>query len=371
MLVTVRDRVGGEPRWASAPGDTICRVLEAKGLTTEDLADCLGISDPDARRLAGGEMAVDAEIAAALARLLGSTPDFWMRREEQYRASLRWLGADELARRSPIAEMVRFGWLQSEAGWKDQAASLLSYFDVSDAAQWDRTWASRLGEALYRTSPSFASNEMSVAVWLRRAEVEASRQSLQVWSPSRLREAVPRIRQLSKVGDPSRFLPRIAELLAAAGVALVVLRAPSENRLSGAAFKLGESARAIALTGRHLAEDHLWFTLFHEIGHLLLHDGEGDFLDALDADDAKYSATEEEANDFARTTLFPSGIEALATSRASGPTKRQVVAFAATCGVAPGVVVGRLHHDGVLAYNQLNGLVRRYRWRDQTLSLRT
>jgi Zn-dependent peptidase ImmA (M78 family) len=119
--------------------------------------------------------------------------------------------------------------------------------------------------------------------------------------------------------------------------------------------------RVVALTGRHLADDHVWFSLFHEFGHLVMHNEVGDFLEDFDGE-ADETAVEQQANEFARDALIPGGVAELAGRRVSGPTLRQVVSFAAAVGVAPGIVVGRLHHDGILQYNQLRKLIRKYRW---------
>lgn len=359
------------PRWASAPGETIRRVLDAKGLSTEDLADALDVSDPQARRLIDGEMAVTAECAEKLAALLGSTARFWENREAIYRDSLLWLQADELARRAPLLEMTRRGWITAQpGGWRMQAEALLEFFDVADAAEWGTVWTARLSGARYRTSQSFESDELSVAAWLRRAEVEAARHQPAAFSRDALLKQIAELRELTKIGDPRRFIPLARRSLESAGVALVVLQATNENRISGATFKLSDGTRVIALSARHLAEDHLWFTLFHEIGHLILHDGEGDFLDTLDSDQDA-TGLEQEANHFAREHLLPGGIESLCSSRTSGPTMRQIMRFAAVHRIAPGIVVGRLRHDGVLTYAQQGRLIRRYQWSGTDLIQKT
>lgn len=345
--------------------------MESKGLSIDDLADALGFSDPQTRRLVTGDILVTADIAERLAAVLGSTSQFWQRREATYRDSLALLKADDLARRAPLAEMAKRGWIRSSSGdWLARAESLMDYFGVADAGEWTAVWTARLSEARYRTSETFESDELSVAAWLRRAELLASQVPVRRYSVAALRGLLPKLRLLTRSGDPQRFVPDARELLAAAGVALVVLKATKDNRLSGAAFKLGDGTRAIVLSGRHLSEDHFWFTLFHELGHLVLHDGEGEFLDALDPG-ADETALEQEANAFAREQLVPGGTDALTGARSAGPTMREIARFAAAHRVAPGIVVGLLQHDGVLSYAQKKGLVRRFGWDGDELTQRT
>lgn len=356
------------PRWASAPGSSIKRALSARGLNTDDLADALSISDPEARRLLTGEITIDAATASALSRLLGSTPSFWLTRENQYRESLKWLDADQIAQQSPLEAMINNGWLEAGSDWKGQARALLDYYGVQDADEWRAQWVPRLAETRYRTSPTFESSDFAVTAWLRRVEQRANQIQIAEWSPGTLRSILPKIRALSKMSDPSRFLPILEQTLASVGVAAVVQRPLDGNRLSGVATTLPNGTRAIGLTVRHMAEDHFWFTLFHEIGHLLMHGDDVDVLDELD-DSSGLSQSEAEANEFAREALVPGGVDHLRGQRKNGPTARQVHAFASQLGVAPGVVVGQLHHYEILQYNQLRGLIRHYRWDGLTLRI--
>lgn len=357
----------GAPRWASAPGDTIRRVLSSRGLSEEDLADALAMSDPDARRLLNGERAITDDLAQPLSALLGSTPSFWMTREQQYRESLTWLEADDLVLRTPVSEMVEGGWIGAVDNWKAQAKVLLDFYGVGDVSEWRSVWGPRLTHTHYRESAAFESSDMAIAAWLRQVDVKAEDMKVAPWSSSRLRAVLPELRALTKVPDPGRSVPLMQALLASAGVAVVLLPAIQGNRLSGAASVLSDGRRVIGLTGRHLAEDHLWFTVFHEIGHLLLHSREENFLDVFE--DEEESAAEVEANAFARKTLLPHGTEDLISLRAIGPTKRQVIAFASAAGVSPGIVVGQLHHQGALRYNQLRNLIRSYHWDGSTLKI--
>lgn len=61
----------------------------------------------------------------------------------------------------------------------------------------------------------------------------------------------------------------------------------------------------IVLSSRHKAADVFWFTLFHELGHVLLHPKRSTYVDldgkAGDDDDG----LESEANEFAAETLIP------------------------------------------------------------------
>jgi HTH-type transcriptional regulator/antitoxin HigA len=110
----------------------------------------------------------------------------------------------------------------------------------------------------------------------------------------------------------------------------------------------------VQLSLRGKTDDRFWFTLFHELAHVLLH-GRGEvFIERRDGHlSPETQAKEDQANDFAADLLIPkqvayrlSGLRSLADVRA----------FAAEIDVSPGVVVGRLHNDGTKKWSWGAGL---------------
>ncbi len=76
--------------------------------------------------------------------------------------------------------------------------------------------------------------------------------------------------------------------------------------LHGATFWMGQNKAVLMLTIRGGWADIFWFSLFHEIGHLLLHGKQMVFLESEDIEN-KSSKAEQEADQFAANTLIPPG----------------------------------------------------------------
>lgn len=355
-----------EPRWVSAPGETILTALQRRLWSVEDLADRLDLPDPEVRRIVVGEREIGADLAGQLAATLGGSPGFWLTREQRYRNGLHALGLDDIFQRMPLDQMVTFGWI-SPLGrdWRDRVAACSAFFDVVDAEDWNSRYGAAVEQAKYRASETFESDEAVVAAWLRQAEIQAEALPVEAWDPTAARAAIPALRALSRQPDPERFIPELQRLLGAAGVAVVIVRAPKGCPISGAAFRTRSGGAAVVLSVRHLADDHFWFSLFHELGHLLLHDVKEAVLDDLDG--PSEDSSEHEANDFAARTLADGVVSALSAGRPTGPTMRAVVAVASQTGIAAGIVVGQLQHAGIIGHHQLNRLKRRYRWDGVTL----
>jgi len=159
------------------------------------------------------------------------------------------------------------------------------------------------------------------------------------------------------------FVPQLQALAGAAGVAVVFVPAPPGCRVSGATQWLSPDRALIALSLRHKTNDHLWFTLFHEAGHILKHGKKATFVDGLDGADEEH---ETEADRFAADQLIPPA----AAQKLHGLRSEQELKDSATAlGIAPGIVVGWMQHEGWLPRTHLNGLKVSYQWLEDVRKL--
>lgn len=73
------------PDWRSPPGDTIRDLMVERGVDVVALARALGFSVGGVEDLLRGDLPIRPRTASILARTLGGTAPFWVRRDEQYR----------------------------------------------------------------------------------------------------------------------------------------------------------------------------------------------------------------------------------------------------------------------------------------------
>ncbi len=361
---------GFEPLWASPPGETIAEILELKHLSSADLAVMIETTQEDIDDLLEGKTSISLGVARDLASALGSSVEFWMARDIQYRDDVSRLQNTELEwlREVPVGDMIKFGWVSPRPHPEEEVSACLAFFGVQSVQTWRRAYGGLENMAAFRTSSSFDSHPGSVAAWLRRGEIEAAEIDTKPWNPERFTEALEKIRGLTKVKDPHRFIPTLRDLCGDAGVAVAVVRAPSGCRASGAVRFLNPDKALVQLSFRHLSDDHFWFSFFHEAGHLLFHQERiavleslrGDNCGLLEETDPLSEEEESEASVFAAETLIPPQFQEQLQKL---PTvTRSVLRFSARVGVSPGIVVGQLQHSGRVAPNRLNRLKRRYKW---------
>ena len=220
-------------------------------------------------------------------------------------------------------------------------------------------WHVKYGEAnvAYRHSPSFASDRFALAAWLRLAELDAADQPRADYSESGFKDALKQVRRLTRAPVPES-IQEARRLCNGAGVALSLVEPLSKTRLSGAAWWLSARHPIIALSARHKTDDHLWFSLFHEAAHILLHGKKSVFVDGSDNDG---NDMETEANTWAANFLVARA-DWRRFTRLGAYTRSAVLQFAEEQEIAPGIVVGSLQHEGLVPWNHLNDLKVRLRW---------
>ncbi len=348
-----------QPEWVSIPGDTLARLLESRRLTVGEFARELGQEFDVAEGLLHGRVSITLAIARRLEEIVGGSVQFWMSRDFQYRDEANRLAAASEAWVTdlPLGDMVKYGWLKQKPRLGDELSASLSFFGVTSVAEWHRRYSQVEELATFRTSPSFDSKPAAVAAWIRQGEVEADGIVCRPWDPNKFRSALIEIRALTRLKNPENFIPKLRDLCAAAGVAIVILRAPTGCRASGATRFISREKALLLLSFRHLTDDQFWFTVFHEAAHLLLHSKNKLFVDGIEQPS---SLEEEEANEFAAITLIPQEFQA--ELRTLPLNTLRVIRFAGNVGVSPGIVVGQLQHLGLISHDQLNRLKRRYRW---------
>lgn len=349
------------PNWVSAPGETIADFLEERNLSRSDFADRIGWTTERTNDFFVGRERITDAVAQQLVMVLGASVGFWLNRDHQYlEDSARLvsertkLGEDWLSN-LPLSEMRRFGWLPDSH--ESDMEKCLRFFDVPDVKAWHQKYQNLERAVAFKTSPSFESDPGAVAAWLRRGQIEAASIDCKPWNPGVFESALLEIRPLSRKRDPDAFIPELRRLCGECGVAAVILRSPKRCRASGATRFLSAQKALLLLSFRYLSDDHLWFTFFHEAGHLLLHRKDALFLEGIDIDCEK---EEKEANDFAARLLVP---DEFRSEMLKLPVNGiEVVKFARRVGISPGIIVGQLQHYGRFSRRQLNNLKTRYAW---------
>lgn len=346
------------PDYVSSPGETLLETIEALGMSQAALAERTGRPKKTINEIINGKSSITPATALQLERVLGVPASFWNKRESDYREFLARKEEQENLKKQvewlkklPLKAMMKLGWIEASSDKVTQLQLVLNFFGVATPKEWDELWnGSRLA---FRRSPSFKSDPGAVAAWLRKGELQGQSIVCSPFDEARFKEALQKAKDLT-VTPLEDFRKELVRLCALAGVAVVFVPELPGTRTSGATRWLTTDKALIQLSLRYKTDDQLWFTFFHEAGHILMHGKSKVFLE----DDSAKDGMEEEANHFAANLLIPES--KLRQFTAKGERSLTAIqSFAHELGIAPGIVVGRLQHESYLPKSHCNGLKKR------------
>lgn len=340
------------------PGELLAETLEAMNLSQAELARRMGRPIQAINEIVRGTKEITPETAIQLERVLGVPAHIWLGLEAEYqhtKARLddrKRLGAEA---NLPIVKLLyrplaRLGWLPKTRNRTKQVAHLLVFFGVGSLHK-----VPVAEPAAYRLSRTRRAQPEALAAWLRKGELEAQKIEAEPFNEKRLRDFVPELRRLT-TKPPEMFEPYVKKALAECGVALVLLPHLPKAYAHGATRWLSPEKALVQLSLRGKWADIFWFSLFHELGHVLLHGRRQVYIAGGEQDEY-----ERGADRFASDQLIsPDDYEAFLSK--GDLSEAGVVAFAKEQGIHPGIVVGRLQHSGHLSHSRLNHLRTRFTW---------
>lgn len=242
----------------------------------------------------------------------------------------------------PLAEMVKRGWfgdaVQSRRDLLDRAEELLLPFLMPKGKP-------LLQNAYLRHTVRDGKkvDKHALATWKARVSTLAREQRTDRFNAEVIdQQFISEVARLSPLDNG----PLVARnYLGKAGVRMIIEPQMHRTYLDGAAIQNKGESPFIALTLRYDRIDSFWFTLCHELAHVVLHFREDEdiyFLDDLDSNDV--TDKEKEADDLARNAIIPE-FHWNSFCRKGFPSKQDVRTFAASLRLDPAIIAGRYRRE--------------------------
>lgn len=338
---------------ATPPGATIKEQLNERGMSQKEFAARMNMSEKHISKLINGEVQLTQETAVRLEMVLGVPAKFWNNLEAIYREKIikaeaeNAMDADaEIAKQFPYSEMAKFGWVPNTRDVKEKVVNLRKYFEVVELSLLGSEQITRIA---CRRLAITEKGDLALMAWAQEAKLKARAVQTASINIKDLISVVPEIRNMT-VLKPKEFCPRIKKCLADCGIALVLLPHFKGSFLQGASFIDGNKI-VVGLTVRGKDADKFWFSLFHELAHIVLgHVGQAN---GTTEDDEK--AADKWSSD---TLISFDDFETFKEKK--DYSQKSVLQFAKAQGIAPGIVVGRMQLEGMIKYSMLNNLKEKY-----------
>ena len=338
---------------ATPPGATIKEQLEDRRMSQKEFAIRMDLSEKHISKLINGEVQLTPDVAVRLEMVLNVPAKFWNNLEAIYREKLvkvseeNTMESDEvLAKQLPYNEMSKFGWVPQTRDSKEKVIYLRKYFEVVELSLLENTQITKIA---CRRLAVTEKSDLALMAWAQEAKLKSRGIETAPINIKRLNASLADIRKMT-VLDPSVFCSKLKTVLADCGISLIFLPHLKGSFLQGASFIDGKKI-VVGLTARGKDADKFWFSLFHEIAHIV--------LGHVKQTDGTTESDERDADAWSRDTLIPTKLFEHFKNE-NDFSKESICAFAKKLEIAPGIVVGRLQNEECIGYNMMNGLKEHY-----------
>lgn len=349
------NKINSKSYIAIPPGESIREQLDIRYMSQKEFALRMSMSEKHVSNLLNGKVSLTNEVANRLERVLGVPARFWNRLESLYREDLRKVEAENLADKEinfidsfPYKDMVKAHMVKKASNHVEKHVNLCQFFEVANLSVLDdkRIWpiaCRQLGD----TDKAMRA-KLVVAQY---AKLHARNISVDTYKKDKIDKALHRLKQYTKY-ESFDFFEEIQTLLARCGIALVLVPHIPGSFLQGVSF-IDESSKKIVvgITLRQKRADVFWFTLYHELVHIM--EGHLDRIEGLYRDDESIADT------VASNWLIDSAAYHVFTNQ-SQLSIQEIREFADTQEVGVSLVIGRLQKDKIIGYNQFTTYIATY-----------
>jgi HTH-type transcriptional regulator/antitoxin HigA len=331
------------------PGFFIREQMEMREWTQSDLSEVTGFTIKHLNKVLQEKQPLTLDMARVLGEVFNTSAQYWVNIDTGYRL---WLAQEKtkseeeadikglIYERMPIKDMMAKGWLKASHSAENLKKQVLQYWDWQelDFGVLDKNFL----PCLTRKSEAFNQFNASYAItWYRKAQIEASKVKATSYKRRKLEKLYDNLHSYTTTASGiNDFIKALAD----SGVIFFVLPHLQKTYLDGAAFLLGKNP-VVVYTGRYKRIDNFWFTVAHEIAHILLHldDNTPFVLDNLR--DGELNKMEKEANELASEKLKHAEIFNYLEPHLKYLTSTKVEECAEELHIHPAIIIGKLAYE--------------------------
>lgn len=333
-----------------SPGDILQDFLDDYSMTQKDLSNRIGVSKTHINQIVRGIKPLTQDMAEKLSIVFNTTSIFWMNLEVSYRSRLAEEKEiivseeeKEIIRQIPYSELSKRGYVEETGKVILKIREARKFYMVADLARIENTYPA------YRKSSTKKDHTYSLLAWQRIGEIKAQKIKSDPLNLSKLRSVISKLREVTLMNPDTGFDSTVT-LLNSIGIIVVLEEHFSGSGINGMVFFPSKQNKAIVLLSiRNRYFDTFWFTLMHELAHLLLYHERKIPLHGLSDE------IEDEVNVLAGNLLLPQDKfhEFLTDGDFSLSSIKK---FSSEIGVHPCIVIGRLQHERKISFSHYNAV---------------
>mgnify|MGYP000971445949 FL=1 len=330
------------------PGVYIKETLEAMEMTAREFSARTGISERTLSAIINGNEDITFDIAYKLSLYFDNSVNYWTNLQNQYN-----LYTYEIEKEKELEEewnlikgvkkyLLESNYISDEDGKTEIICKCRQVVGVNSLLLLKKE------DSFVCLKEQHTKNEADCFFqnfWIALALNEARKKDVNPFSKSLLISSLTEIRNMT-IQNPTVFYPKLQKIFDNCGISFVLLPYLSKSNIYGATKWFSKDNVMLAISNRGEKADLFWFTLFHEISHVLMEHRRETLINMKGSED-------EEADRMASEMLIPQKEWDKFTS-CKIYTKESINEFAKEIGIHPCIVLGRLHKEKKVPYDRFN-----------------
>lgn len=348
------------------PGVIVRDVLEDRGFSQANLAARTGVSEAHISKIINGRQSISDSLAKALEYTLGVNAIFWMNLQTNYDAELmdyeqeNDVSDDEIDILKQIMPVVNVleekGAVSKNGDNRSLVVQLRSQFGLRALTLIPRV----VSNGAFRGAKGTSINIYVLYAWMYLCEYLTKTLNIKDRVDiDALVCALPQIKSIMFT-NAGQIIPSLQSIFSECGIAFSVVQHFTGAPVQGCIMSRNDDSLMMALTIRRAYADIFWFTLFHEIGHIINNDigATNGFIDyTFDTT----SDQEKNADLFAANVLLdPIAYSCFVENKDYSISA--INEFARMQNVQNYIIIGRLQKEKIISYSTHNQFKVKYIW---------
>ncbi len=294
------------------PGETLEEKLLEMGMGVKEFATRVSKPEKTIIAVLKGKSSITPDMAVAFELVTKIPAHMWLRhqksydefiarkkREKTFKEGLIW------AKKFPYDEIANLGWFaginDTQGETKNIVDILCTFFAVSSPKGWEDFYLNQRLRVAFSITLANACDPYALSAWLRQGEIQAGKIHIAKRHNAKLlRSILTEISEIRK-SKADNHIELLESMLGDAGVKLIFTETLSTAPVKGCARYIS-GIPCIQLAKVFDDESAFWNTLYHEIGHILLHGKKDIFIENVNYGN-KDPEKEREAQEFAEMLM--------------------------------------------------------------------
>lgn len=341
------------------PGVTLKEIIDDRNISQKELSLCTGVSTKHVSSIISGDSNISVSYAKKLEYALGISSKFWINLQANYDQELNEfneansISDDEIKILNILSESIKdfigFGLLSEQDSRIEKVLKLRTILGISNLCDIPKLSYA----AAYRISKNI--NPYILFSWQKMCEIKnkdiVANNKIDV---NKLKSSLKDIKRLMFL-EENKMKKQLTQILSNCGIIFDVVHNYKGAPVQGYIKRISKDNLLLCMTNRGKYMDIFWFTLFHEIAHIINGDIKNHFVDFENIN----SENEAEADNFAKNTLidYDDYISFINTDYES---ISNIHSFAKKCEVDDSIVYGRLLKENLIDYVEYGSYRKKY-----------